>query len=312
MLIHCKSIIIIIIICFVFSNVFSNESTDEAKSLLKKAAETFLVEDGMRDLDQTINLASKALVLVSTKIDSVFAMSLMAMSYLVMADYDSSVVIHTMMDRVDPDKKYSIKGRKELDIYLAPYYKTEYRKDVQYVKKLLALAPDPGIKASHIASIKKGRVVGLDLKYMGLEKLPAGISCLDSLKRLNLNTNNFKNLPNEICELSQLQELDVRSNYLESLPDSIGKLKDLICVLASNNKLKTLPESIGNLSKVTNLDLINNKLEMLPYSITKIKVFFIERSGLEVAGNKLCKVPSKIKKWIKKHDPSYLKTQICP
>lgn len=82
----------------------------------------------------------------------------------------------------------------------------------------------------------------------------------NTLKTLDLRSNEMKHLPNQIVKLHNLVNLHVDNNDLKLLPPGIGNLKKLQSFTAANNSLTSLPGS-ARLWHLKDLDLSYNKFE---------------------------------------------------
>ncbi|MFX1450968.1 MAG: hypothetical protein ACFFCM_09000 [Promethearchaeota archaeon] len=105
-----------------------------------------------------------------------------------------------------------------------------------------------------------GNVVNLEIRNVGLKKVPDSIGLLKSLKNLTLSYNKLSSLPHSIGNLKSLQELLLHGNQLIALPDTIGNLESLTRLWLQDNKLTKLPKSLLNLSNLGMLEIKNNPL----------------------------------------------------
>lgn len=156
----------------------------------------------------------------------------------------------------------------------------------------------------------------LQLQDCQLERLPAALLALTSLRTLNLQHNNLRTLeellglahlrrlsclklgynrvltlPNSVGVLRGLEVLDLSSNQLKSLPPGLFTLRRLRRLLLAGNLLVELPSEVKALQLLTELDLSGNRLETLP------SVLFsscLELQVLNVARNSLGSLPSGI------------------
>jgi len=140
---------------------------------------------------------------------------------------------------------------------------------------------------------KSGLISFLDLSNVdnqGLNKLYESlkaISCISSLKKLDLKFNHLSSLPEDFCASGSLEYMDLSYNKLKSLPDSIGSLENLKELNLKSNRLILLSEKIGKLVTLENLNLRVNRLIKLPNSIGDLKAL----KKLDLHGNQLKKVP---------------------
>jgi Leucine-rich repeat (LRR) protein len=194
-----------------------------------------------------------------------------------------------------------------------------------------------GLSATSIQEItatEDGRIVSLDLKNRDLSKdgisvLPAEIGQLSALKVLICSGNIIDSIPAEIGSCTSLQKLDMSSNRIVAIPPAIGQCVNLTSIDLRHNRIAQIPPEIGNCKKLVILQLWGNKLTSLeeavvtlpaldelylkdnrlttlPASIVKRKFGYID-----VIGNKLCDLDSKLDAWMKKVDKRYRETQKC-
>jgi hypothetical protein len=144
---------------------------------------------------------------------------------------------------------------------------------------------------------------GLRLSDAPLRSLPENIGELEELEFLELGNrvyakleNNvlgvrqntgFKCLPAGITRLKKLKRLDIRHTALSKLPDDFGGLNNLECLNLSCNELEKLPDSMTSLKKLKQLDLGGNLLTELPTWIQG----FDKLEHLTIWGSRLCAVP---------------------
>ncbi|KAI4314930.1 hypothetical protein L6164_027790 [Bauhinia variegata] len=107
-----------------------------------------------------------------------------------------------------------------------------------------------------------------------LEKLPAGICKITSLKKLSItNCHRFKVVPQEIGELGNLKELRLSScSDLEEMPDSIGNLHNLrLFDISDCISLTNLPEKLGELINLEKLCMKGCSRCELPDSVENLQ-----------------------------------------
>ncbi|KAM4719902.1 E3 ubiquitin-protein ligase LRSAM1 [Anableps anableps] len=137
-------------------------------------------------------------------------------------------------------------------------------------------------KVFSICKVQQKKVLILhtnELKYL----LPKGcdVSCLSTLKVLDLHENKLSSLPEDIGNLTKLQILNVEKNRLKALPESIGRLQLLQTLNLKGNCLTELPASIGSLSSLRTLDISDNSILQLPKHLAYIRT--LESFILDVA-----------------------------
>jgi len=102
-------------------------------------------------------------------------------------------------------------------------------------------------------------VLVLDLRYMGISKLPTEIKKLKNLTTMYLAGNDMETLPPEIGELKNLKEIHLQDNFLVSLPKEIALLPNLEILEIPYNKLQSIPEEISSIKSLKQLNLRGNK-----------------------------------------------------
>ena len=120
-----------------------------------------------------------------------------------------------------------------------------------------------------------------------LTSLPAQITQLVNLQRLDLRSNRFSRLPLEITDLTNLQNLGLSENHLKNLPDEISKLINLQELYLRHNRLTTFPTKITELTNLQSINLGGNSLTTLPAEITQL----INLQALYLWGNHLTTLP---------------------
>ena len=103
-------------------------------------------------------------------------------------------------------------------------------------------------------------VLILDLRYMGISKLPPEIKNLKNLTTMYLAGNDMETLPPEIGELKNLREIHLQDNFLVSLPKEIALLPNLEILEIPYNKIENIPEEITTIKTLKQLNLRGNKL----------------------------------------------------
>src|SRR4051794_980795 len=89
-------------------------------------------------------------------------------------------------------------------------------------------SPKPGsARLQHNIDDPNAAVLELTMRDRGLLSLPALLSQLPQLERLDLSANQLTALPDAIGNLSRLDSLLLDDNQLTALPDAIGALANL-------------------------------------------------------------------------------------
>jgi len=127
-----------------------------------------------------------------------------------------------------------------------------------------------------------------------LRSIPAEISKLSSLAKLDISSNILTELPAEFGSLVHLEELDMNDNTVKSLPEEFGSLKSLSKLLMYKNALVSLPDAIGNLTELNELNFFNNKVLKLPPSLGKLS----KLEEVNFSANKIMKIDAAaIEQW---------------
>ena len=114
-------------------------------------------------------------------------------------------------------------------------------------------------------SADNGKVTALEIRGVGLKRVPESIRNLKSLKALTLSYNELTTLPESIGDLKSVGQMFLHGNKLISLPTSIGGLESLRCLWLQENQLTELPDSFFK------LQLDELKIENNPLNKTSIK-----------------------------------------
>lgn len=137
----------------------------------------------------------------------------------------------------------------------------------------------------------------LDLRDLGLTKLPPEIGQLTKLRTLLLGKTNWEskgnkltNLPFELFQLTSLKILSLWGNPLMFIPHEIGQLVNLTVLYLWGNQLTSLPPEICQLARLEELYLGNNELMSLPYEFSQL----VSLTTLGLSDNKLTEFPSQI------------------
>lgn len=112
----------------------------------------------------------------------------------------------------------------------------------------------------------------LDLRELGLTKIPLAVFGLTHLTTLFLGWNKIRELPPAIGRLKNLRVLSLWDNEeLESVPKELGDLEELRELNLWRCGLKFLPKEVGNLKKLEKLFLCENELKKLPATLAECK-----------------------------------------
>ena len=143
-----------------------------------------------------------------------------------------------------------------------------------------------------IAEAARTNAVELDLRRLGLTRLPPEIGQLTALRKLHLIDNQLSSLPPEIGQLTALTRLLLAGNQLSSLPPEIGQLTVLTELYLHGNQLSSLPSEIGRLTALTTLYLNDNQLSSLPPEIGQLTAL----RRLHLIDNQLSSLPPELQR----------------
>ena len=156
----------------------------------------------------------------------------------------------------------------------------------------------------------------LSLRGFGLSKLPAEISQLSSLRKLNLSNNQLNSLPIEIGQLNILKELNLSYNQFAKLPAEMGELISLRKLNLQYNQINHIDTHLLNRQiGVVTIDLHNNPLsnkarqilkstsQLQPKNNTPTPQFSSNRQLPEEKGNE--DFEKGMTRWANKQDLSY-------
>ncbi|GMI65475.1 hypothetical protein like AT5G17680 [Hibiscus trionum] len=108
--------------------------------------------------------------------------------------------------------------------------------------------------------------------------IPSGISCLSSLKQIDLSGNNFASIPASLTRLSKLHFLGLSNCSLCNLSEGdILSLSSLKSLDLSGNNFISIPASLTRLSKLSYLRLSNcRELKSLPELLTSVTSVWVD------------------------------------
>jgi Leucine-rich repeat (LRR) protein/GTPase SAR1 family protein len=141
-----------------------------------------------------------------------------------------------------------------------------------------------------IEDARRSGATELDLRGMGLRKLPESLGRLVKLQVLDLSFNELTALPEWLGQLTRLVSLDLSCNQLTALPEGLGRLTQLQLLRLWQNELTALPESLGQLTQLESLNLSRNKLTALPESLGLLRKI----KSLDLFCNKLTALPESL------------------
>ncbi|CAA2966002.1 LRR receptor-like serine threonine- kinase GSO1 [Olea europaea subsp. europaea] len=112
-----------------------------------------------------------------------------------------------------------------------------------------------------LLSVNSTSLSVLDLSHNNFNSIPEWLFNLNTLKHLDLNSNNlYGALPDALANLTSLEELDLSNNGFNSpIPEWLFNLNSLKHLdLNSNNLYGALPDALANLTSLEELDLSHN------------------------------------------------------
>ncbi|KAK8272768.1 hypothetical protein V6Z12_D11G358000 [Gossypium hirsutum] len=168
------------------------------------------------------------------------------------------------------------KGPSKLQRNLSSLFKVIHRGRINFMAPMLP-------------SLSSLRELNLRDRNLREGDIPNDISCLSSLKKLDLSGNSFSNIPVSLMRLSKLQYLglsncNVRNLCEADIPSDIYGLSSLILLDLSGNNFIGIPSALTTLSKLKTLRLSNCKeLKSVPELLTSIEDVRLDGcSSLEV------------------------------
>lgn len=97
-----------------------------------------------------------------------------------------------------------------------------------------------------IQDATREKATELDLSNLNMQKIPASVFKIKTLKTLNVSNNHLKFIPSEIRFLNRLEHLNFDNNQLQDLPNSISKLRKLRSLGCKDNPLTAIPSNVCN------------------------------------------------------------------
>lgn len=184
--------------------------------------------------------------------------------------------------------KFEAEALQEMEKLMKPFKKNSLYP--RYYSRKFTLVDEAKLDKKLSFAVKNNKVIGIGIKFCGLNTLPESITILKSLQILNLRNNELETLPESISNLTSLEKLNLSRNNLITLPEAIGNLTSLKILNIGNNKLKRLPEAITELNSLQELRLEYNNLTTLPNSIGNLTSL----EYLDITLNPLTKLPNSI------------------
>jgi len=107
----------------------------------------------------------------------------------------------------------------------------------------------------------------LELCFCPMQSLPAAVSHLVNLKKLNLASNQLRQISIQAFPMLKLEFLELQKNSISELPESLGSCYKLKSVDVSMNLLQSLPLSLGICPMIETFDFAENPMSCLPNAI---------------------------------------------
>jgi Leucine-rich repeat (LRR) protein len=104
------------------------------------------------------------------------------------------------------------------------------------------------------------RLTQLNLSRCGIAKLSPKISCLTSLKLLDLRSNHLRTICPEIAACRQLEVLKLSDNHLESLPAEISQISSLVELHIYGNPMTYIPDAITQIDGILEGPVLDTSL----------------------------------------------------
>lgn len=122
---------------------------------------------------------------------------------------------------------------------------------------------------------KFGLIVNSNFTYLRsknkIGSLPNSICILTNLTELNLFNNNLKFIQKQISCLISLKTLDLSNNAFENFPTNISYLTNLTKLVLGRNSISYIPDNISGLISLNNLNLSYNKLTEFPIFVCRLR-----------------------------------------
>lgn len=134
------------------------------------------------------------------------------------------------------------------------------------------------------------RLNKIEMCLNGIKEVPEQISSLTKLVHLDFACNRINKITSRIGDLVNLTCLKLSSNIVPVLPNELCALTNLKSLLINYNRLQTLPHDIGNLMKLEALDVKGNRLDKLPPSFSQLTSL----TTLDLSKNKLSAFPAEL------------------
>lgn len=116
-------------------------------------------------------------------------------------------------------------------------------------------------------------LVKLDFESNDITEIPTHISKLSNLEKLIIGAHNgeLNDVPKELSALKNLKMLEISSNKFQTIPLPICGLENLVELDLGYNQISHIPEEINQLQNLEELYLGKNKMTTFPDSLTALK-----------------------------------------
>ena len=137
---------------------------------------------------------------------------------------------------------------------------------------------------SHFINVKS-----LILAQNVIQKLPNKLSIFTNLETLDVQKNKIADsgIPAELSSLVGLKKLDLSHNFLTKFPPELAALTSLKWLSLGHNSIGKIPTEIGNLADLETLKLNHNQISWLPAQMGKLVML----KAFDLTGNDLKDMP---------------------
>lgn len=143
---------------------------------------------------------------------------------------------------------------------------------------------------SQLESLRKYGWTSLDFRNCGLTKIPSELFQYPDIVFIDFGNdkdieekhrNKIEVIPADISKIKRLAKLNLENNSLKSISDELASLERLKHLNLRNNNLKQLPEKVANMTQLAVLEIDGNPFDILPpeiasQGIDSIRNFFRE------------------------------------
>ncbi|QCK16248.1 leucine-rich repeat domain-containing protein [Mangrovivirga cuniculi] len=178
---------------------------------------------------------------------------------------------------------------KKSDRYQTNLDSTQIKLEIKALSKLRKIVSRPDAMKYQVDSLT-GRVTGVWLIDMGLEKVPIELRVFKKLKFFYLARNEINSIPKWIVELKNIEYFSIGSTKLKSLPLFLSELKKVNFLGISHLDMEEIP--IELLQSWKELDFIEaTDSELSKFPIVKESKFPIK---LKLSSTKIDSIPDEV------------------